>query len=747
MKQKYGRGLFFLLCVILIVSTTAAYWQVHSFDFINYDDPVYVTENPRVLEGLTWANIKWSFDSIYGSNWFPLTWLSLMLDRQLFGVNPGAFHLVNVALHIAGTILLFVLLARCTGGMWPSFFVAAAFALHPFHVESVAWITERKDVLSTVFWMLTMLAYVRYSQRPTIGRYILVPVMLALGLMAKPMLVTLPFVLLLFDYWPLGRLRLRRADADVAGKGKSVMWLLLEKAPLFALAVVSCVVTLIAQSRTVSTFRVFSLSDRITNATVAYATYIAKTFWPAGLAIFYPHPHGAIPVWQVAVSAAALLVISVVVFMFRRKRYLVTGWLWYLGTLVPVIGLVQVGAQAMADRYTYVPLAGLFVMVAWGLKDIAAEKRYLKRAAVAGGLAVCAALTVLTFGQVGYWRNTITLFQHTLDVTADNYVAHNNLGIALAEKDDLAAAMTHFEATLKIKPDDTDAHFNLAKALAKKDRVEEAMKHYEAVLRIRPGDADTYGDLASLQAEQGRFEQAVAVYRKALSLNADDGRLHSGLGLALLRAGRLDEAIAELKSAVELKPDSTTYCNLGMAVSLTGELDKAMEYYKKAIRLDPKNAEAYYNLGNAYLARGKLREATVEYGRAIEIRNDYVKAHGNLAVALAQQGKLDEAIKNFEKAAELEPNSPDAHFNLAGTLLEKGDTGRAVEHLRKVVELVPQDVGTRCMLAELLLQQDKIEQAISEYREALKLNPNYPRAQAGLNRALKLQAELNAGKQ
>ncbi len=742
MQQNNNRRLVFVLSLALVVSVSAVYWPVHKFDFINYDDPVYVTENPQVLQGLSADGVKWAFGSMYGSNWFPLTWLSLMLDRQLFGIDPAAFHLVNVALHIINTVLLFLLFVCCTRSIWPGFFVAAAFGLVPFHVESVAWITERKDVLSTVFWMLTMLAYVRYAQRPTTARYILVPVMFALGLMAKPMLVTLPFVLLLFDYWPLERLRQKKTGSDAAGKTRPLSWLLLEKAPLFALSAASSVVTFIAQSRTVSTLRVFSLSDRITNAIVAYATYIAKTFWPTRLAIFYPHPQGTIPLWQVAVSATVLVIISVMVFVFRRRRYLVTGWLWYLGTLVPVIGLVQVGAQAMADRYTYIPLTGLFIMLAWLVRDLVAARRSRAIAAVAFGLVLCAAFSALTVRQLGYWRDSITLFSHTLDVTKDNYVAHNNLGIALAERGELAAAMRQFEATLNIRPDDRDAHFNLAKALAKVSRPDEAMEHYKAVLRLRPGDADTYGDLASLQAEQGRFEQAIAIYRKALSLNPDDGRLHSGLGLALLRAGRLDEAIVELKSAVQIKPDSTAYCNLGMAVSFKGDSDKAMDCYKRAIRLDPGNAEAYYNLGNAFLAKGRLNEAILQYKKAIRLRPDYIKAHGNLAVTLAQQGKLDEAIRNFEIIIDLEPNSPDVHFNLASTLLEKGDTGRAVEQLRKVVELVPQDVGTRCALAELLLRQDKIEQAISEYRQALKINPNSRRAGAGLNKALAVQNSL-----
>jgi tetratricopeptide (TPR) repeat protein len=732
--------LFLAGCVFLIVSTAAVYWQVSRFDFVNYDDPTYVTENPNVLQGFTWEGIKWAFTSFYASNWHPLTWLSLMLDRELFGTGPRAFHLVSVLLHIANTVLLFIVMVRLSGASWPSFFVAAAFGLHPLHVESVVWVAERKDALSTLFWMLTMLAYVRYVERPTVGRYAAISAVYALGLMAKPMLVTLPFVLLILDWWPLERIKPHsQAESASATDYKcTVSHLVLEKIPLFVLSALSGVMTFIAQRSggTMSGLQVFSLSNRISNALVSYASYIVKMFWPSGLTVFYPHPQGNLADWKIIASLAVLVGVSILVFVCRRRRYLMAGWLWYLGTLVPVIGLVQVGTQGMADRYTYIPLTGLFIMAAWSVRDIASRWRYKKALTAAVGPILYAALMVCTFRQVGYWQDSITLFGHAINVTTGNYVAHNNLGTALAEKGDIEAAMKQFEATLAIRPDDIDAHYNLAKALAKTGRTQEAAEHYNKVLNLKPDAADVFVALALEQTEQGQFEQAAATYRKGLEAAPQDGALHSGLGLVLLQMGRVDEAITELQTAVKLKGDSKAYCNLGAAVSSKGQLDEATVYYKKSIRLDPKNAEAYFNLGNMYLSQGRLPEAVAEYKKAIDARPGYVKAYGNLAVALAQIGKLGEAVESFRRVVELEPNNPDAHFNLASALADKGLVNEAAGHLRKVVDLAPQDVNARCMLADLLVRQHKVEQAIAEYEEVLKTDPTHQRARLGLQKAL-----------
>lgn len=743
--QTRKRQSVFLICLFLVVSTGAVYWQVLDFDFTNYDDHKYVTENPDVQQGLTGDSIRWAFTTRYASNWHPLTWLSLMLDWRLFGSNAGAFHLVNLLFHIVNTVLLFIVLSRCTAAVWLSGFVAAAFGLHPLHVESVAWIVERKDVLSTLFWMLTMLAYVRYVEKPGVARYAAALVALGLGLMTKPMLVTLPCVLLLLDYWPLGR---ANSPPGVGGR-KSLFSLVLEKIPFFVLAAASSLATFIAQKSggTVATMEVFSLKVRLANALVSYASYIAKMFWPGRLAVFYPHPGDALPIWQIAAAVAVLLGISAwVILRGRRKRYLVVGWLWYLGTLLPVIGLVQVGAQAMADRYTYVPLTGLFIIVAWSIRDLVAQWRYRKVIVVVLGSVLCVALMMCTWIQVGYWRNSVTLFEHALNVTSNNYVAHNNLGIALAEEDNTERAMEHFRATLRIRPDDIDAHFNLAKALAGQDRIDEAIPHYNEVLRLKPGDADTHNSLGLALAEQGRLEQAVDMYRRGLEFNPQDASLHCNLGVALFQQGELDEAISEFETAVELKPESESYNNMAIAMASKGRLDEAIEYHNEAIRLGPENAEARYNLANALLAQGKLEKSIAEYKEAVRIRPTYAKAYGNLAVALSQQGKLDEAINYFAEAVRLQPDSADARYNLAGALLEKGRIEEAVNEYRRVLQLEPRDADTRCILGDTLILQGRAEEAAAEYREALKINPKHPKALLGLKNALAKQDKSNQTK-
>jgi tetratricopeptide (TPR) repeat protein len=701
-------GQRYLICVVLSVITIAVYWQVLHFDFINFDDPKYVTENLHVQQGLTWDSIRWAFTTKHVNNWHPLTWLSLMLDWHLFGPNAGAFHLVSLLLHVANTVLLFIVLSRCTGAVWCSAFVAATFALHPLHVESVAWIAERKDVLSTLFWMVTMLAYARYAERPLVARYVVALLAFGLGILAKPMLVTLPCVLLLLDYWPFRRMELAQStgDKDVGvnrssslTSRKPLLFLVLEKSPFFALAAASSIVTLMVQKRTVMSMETFPLKARVTNALVCYATYIGKVFWPGRLAIFYPHPNDTLPGWQVVLAIVVLVSISTwVILRGRRKRYLIVGWLWYLGTLLPVIGLVQVGTQAMADRYTYLPLTGLFIIIAWSARDLAAQWRYRRIIFTLAGLILCAALMLSSWIQIRHWRNSITLFEHALNVTSNNYLGHYGLGVTLAEDGKTEQAIEHYKAALSLKPDFTDVRFNLAKALAERGTFREAMPHYDEVLKSKPGDADVYNSLGLALAEHGNLEQAVRVYRSGLDFNPKNAHLHSNLGVALLQQGQLDKAFKELQVALDLLPVSETHNNMGMLLASKDQLVEAIEHYNEAIRLDPGNAKAYFNLGNAFLVQSKLEESAASYRRAISIKPDYAKALSNLAVVLSQQGKLDEAIYYFTEAVRAEPSGIEVHCNLADALLEKG----------------------------------QIEKAANEYREVLEMEPGHPRAHRGL---------------
>jgi Tfp pilus assembly protein PilF len=521
--------------LFLVVLIAGAFWQVTGHGFVNFDDDKYVTENPHVQAGLTRNGLAWAFTTTRASNWHPVTWISLMADSQLYGPNAYGFHTTNLLLHIASALMLFLFLNRVTGSLWRSAFVAAIFGIHPLHVESVAWVAERKDVLSTLFWMLTMWAYLHYTQSPKPTRYLLVVLAFVLGLMAKPMLVTLPFVLLLLDRWPLERLDQGNGrEHDHTRPWRKLVW---EKVPLLALAAVSSIVTYVVQQRSgaVGSLEVYPLGVRIANALVAYVNYVAKMLWPAHLAVFYPHPGTSLPIWQVAGSGLVLVWITLLAIRARRRPYLAVGWLWYVLTLVPVIGLVQVGGQAMADRYTYIPLIGLFIIIAWGVPELLAlwttEARRRTLLAASAGI-VIAALAVCTYLQVGYWRDSVTLFDHAVKVTRRNAVAHNNLGVALVERGELGKAVAHYREALRIKPRYVEAHCNLAIAAIKQGRLDEAIAHCWEALRIRPGDADAHNNLGVALAKQGKLHEALAHFSEALRLDPDKKSARANLARA-----------------------------------------------------------------------------------------------------------------------------------------------------------------------------------------------------------------------
>jgi tetratricopeptide (TPR) repeat protein len=649
------------LCLLLIAGIAAVYVRVGGFGFLDYDDPFYVLINPQVLAGLTLDGVKWAFTTVHAGNWIPLVWLSLMADRSVFGVGAGGFHLVNVALHIANTVLLFWVLKRYSKSLWPSFFVAALFGLHPLHVESVAWVTERKDVLSTLFWLLTMLAYVRYVENPTAKRYAIVCVAFALGLMAKSMLVTLPLVLLLMDYWPLKRLW-----PEEKKNGFAVGHLLLEKFPLFILSAVVCVITVIAQKSggSVVKMSVVPLGQRTGNALVSYCQYLIKTFWPVDLAVFYPYLANSLVDWKVAASLAILAVVTIVVILLRRRRYLLVGWFWYLGTLVPVVGFVQVGAQAMADRYTYIPLTGIFIMLAWFAGDIVAQRR--SRQAIAGvtGSVILGVLGAMTFVQVGYWRDTLSLFTHCAAVTPDNVIVREYLGIGFARKGDAEAALREFKEALRFEPADIRTFYNIGNVLVLLGRTDEAIEYYNRVLEAKPGDADTCIALASARTIKGETALALDSYREGLKYHPENTVLRGELALALLQLNRVDEGIMELERVAKIKADSTTYCNLGIAWAQKGQLGRAMEYYAKSIQLKPDNAKAHYNLGNAYFTQNMPEKAIAEYRAAIRAMPDYVRAYDMLAIVLIQAGKIGEAIVAYEQALKIDPADKNAQVGL-----------------------------------------------------------------------------------
>ena len=527
-----------------------------------------------------------------------------MLDCQLFGLRPGLHHLTSLLFHLANCVLLFLILRKMTGALWRSAFVAALFAIHPLHVESVAWVAERKDVLSAFFWFLTIWAYARYAEQPGLRRYLLVLLFFGLGLMSKPMVVTLPFVLLLLDYWPLGRLQWQnvRTVSEFDIPGASLFRLIWEKIPLFALTAATIIATVVVQEKVgaLKSLEAFPLQTRIANALVSYISYMAKMIWPHKLAVYYPHP-GTIPVWQVAGSGLLLLCVSVLVIKAAKNRpYLAVGWLWYLGTLVPVIGLVQVGSQAMADRYTYLSLVGLFIMIAWGLPGLLAGWHHRRNAFAIASAILLLGCVVGTWWQVGHWQNSTTLFQHTVKVTSDNHFAHNNLGVALARGGRLDEATYHYSQALRIKPDRAEVHNNLGNALAAQGNVDRAVGHYYQALEIDPHNARAYNNLGNLLANQGKTEEAINHYTEALKLEPDYAGAHYNLGTVLAEQGRTEESINHITEALRIMPYwAGAHNNLGVLLERRGRLDEAIRHYSEALRLDPNYAKAQTNLERA----------------------------------------------------------------------------------------------------------------------------------------------------
>ena len=673
-----AKRIFLILTIALAALTFAAYSRVFDCQFLSIDDPIYVAKNPHVREGLTTRSISWAFTTTRSANWHPLTWVSHQLDYAIFGLKPWGHHLTALLLHTANVVLLFLALSAMTGALWRSAFVAALFAVHPVHVESVAWVAERKDVLSTLFWMLAMLAYARYAgaggggqgtgdrgrKSLSIGGYVLVALAFALGLMAKPMLVSLPIVLLMLDYWPLGRLQV--AGCRLQGPGTqhptpNSQHLLLEKLPLFAVALVSCVVTFIVQQSggAMRTTDQYSIGVRAANAVVCCVTYIGKMVWPARLSIFYPHPTDTLPVWLVISCAVALVAVTYAAIRAARSRpYVTVGWLWYLVTLVPVIGLVQVGRQAMADRYTYVPLIGLFIIVAWGIPDLLA--RVLRSARIrnaALGTAACmviAACAVTTWCNLAYWKGPVEVFEHALQSTRGHYGVHYLLA---------------------------DAYFDTGKQ-------DQAIRHLEQAIKANPRFAPAYVSLGRIRLGQGKPDRAVALYEEALRIDPRSSSAHNNLGYVLLQRGRIDQAI---------------------------------EHFQQAVENDPRPAQAQYHLGVAYQRLGNLPEAMKHYKSAVRIDPDMANAHFSLATALTRQGLLDDATSELEEALRLEPDMPEAHFYMGYVLSLSNEPERAISHLRTAIRLKPKWSMPHYGLAQAFSRTGDYPAAWRELHRAIEL--------------------------
>jgi len=641
--ENRGFRLEFFICLFLVFLTAGVYWGIHGHDFVFFDDNQYVTENHTVQAGLTKAGFIWAFTTFHAANWHPLTWLSHMADCQLFGLDAGMHHLTNLWFHIANALLLFWVFRKMTGAIWRSAVVAALFAVHPLHVESVAWVAERKDVLNTLFWLLTMWAYVRYAKGPGAGRYVLVLILFSLGLMSKPMIVTLPLILLLMDYWPLGRVQLHREQKNgyLDLKERPAWFLILEKIPLVVLSGAASVITVVAQHKgeAVQVLEVLPLSVRVSNALIAYATYIGKTLWPSGLGVFYPHPQTA-QMWA-AVGAAFLLTLLSVVFMIilRKRPYLATGWLWYFVSLVPVIGLVQVGAQSMADRYTYVPLIGLFVIIAWGIFDLVRGWRYRRIALICSAGTVICALMICTWLQVRYWRDSLSLFERALAVTHNNWMIHNTIGTVLLNKGEY----------------------------------QEAIRHFNEALRIYPGYAEAYLNLGVVNERKGLWKEAVTYYQEAIKVDPDYAEAHN---------------------------------NLGNVYALQNQIELSKTHYSEALRVDPQYANAHVNLANILAYQGAIDDAIDHYSKALKVDPYSVKGHLNMGIVLLHGGSSDSAIAHFSRVLAIDANSVAAQYGLARAHQMKGDLDKAIRYYREALHIAPDNETLRSNLESALREKE-----------------------------------------
>ncbi len=598
-----------LICLFLMITILATYWQIRNHGFVSFDDGMYVYNNLKVKIGLTYKSITWAFSFTDIAYWHPLTWLSHMLDCQLYGLNSGMHHMTNLIFHILNSLLLFLVFKQMTGAFWRSVFVAALFALHPINVESVAWVAERKNVLSTFFWMLTMLAYVYYSRRQGVWRYLLTLFMFLFGLMCKPILVTLPFVLLLFDYWPLGRLQfgqekivcnsVKDAPEKIGVHGSSAFLLVLEKVPFFILSAVSVYLSVLSakQHGIIASTDLTPIILRIANALVSYLVYIGKLIWPQNLAVFYPYPR-QIPMAIAAWAGLTLLSISfLMIWALRKKPYLGVGWLWYIGTLLPNIGLIQAGLwPAMADRWAYVPFIGIFIIIAWSVTELGMRWRLKKSHIAIATVAVLLILTARTWSQVQYWANNFTLYEHAIDVTENNQVAHNNLGAALYLKGSVNEATVHFIEALKIVPDYNEALINLRVSLGANDSIDRPITKLERLIKIYPENSGLYYNLGVLYRKKGELDNAIEKYKRALSYHPELAQAQFDMAFTYSIKGEYEKALASYKKTIKIQSDLFwAYYNIAAILSVQNQVDESISWLDQSIKRGFKNWEFLKN--------------------------------------------------------------------------------------------------------------------------------------------------------
>ena len=738
------------ICLVLALAVWMVFGQTQKYGFVNYDDNAYVYENPVVQEGLTLEGLRWAFTFGNIGHWHPLTWITHMLDCQLYGLHAGGHHFTNVLLHGTAVVLLFLVLRRMTGFLWRSAFIAAVFAVHPLRAESVAWIAERKDVLSAVFFMLTLGAYVWYARRPpSLIRYAVVVLCFALGLLSKNMLVTMPFILLLLDYWPLGRFS--------SFTPQVLHRLVAEKIPLLVLTIGSCAVTVLVPEKL--TADKLPLGLRMENAVVSYVTYFRQMLFPSKLACHYPNPVNYLPLWQVAGALGLLLAVSGAAWTFRKTHpWLLVGWLWYLGMLMPAIGIVQISNYAHADRYTYLPQIGLYLIITWAAAGLLAGRRYSRWLPGIPAAGAVLALILCARTQVSYWKDSRTLWEHALAVSGDTDVAHNNLGMALLQKGQLDEAIRQYQQALKVNPDYYSAHDNFGVALVKSGRLDEAMAQFLQALKINRDDALAHNNLGMALVQKGQLDEAIAQYQQALKINPDFDMARLNLGIALAKKGQLDEAIAQYQQVLKMNPNDdvarfnlgntffqkdkvdeaiASYqqslkinpdsdlarLNLGIALAKKGRLDDAIAQYLQALKTNPGSDLARINLGNAFLRKGKVEDAIAVYQQALNINPNSDMAHLDLGIALDKSGRLDDAIPQFQEALKINPGYALAHFNLGNAFVQKSNLDAAITQYEQALKIAPDLEPAQKSLGYALLQKGLSDEAVAHYERAFEINP------------------------
>jgi protein O-mannosyl-transferase len=730
------------LCILLVLLTGWLFFPAIQNDFVNYDDPENITANSHVQRGIKWESVQREFTGEDKTAlWAPVTMLSHALVWQIVGIKPWGHHLANVLLHAINTGLVFLVLRKLTGATWRSLFVAALFGMHPLRVESVAWVTERKDVLSTTFWMLTLWAYARFVEESKAEKgkpiifYVSALVFYALGLMSKPMLVTVPFLLLLLDYWPLRRNEERGEGREISNRGWSWTWLIAEKAPFLVLAAGTSAVTFFFQNRggAVATLASVPLICRIENVPVSYCRYLGKLFWPLDLTVFYPHP-GHWPMGMVLASSLLLMGVSIAAITLRRQYpYVLIGWFWFVGTLVPVIQLVQAGLQSMADRFVYVPLIGILLVLTWGACELTRHWRYQKSFLSITAVAVILFCIPLTRKQIGYWKDSETLFMHATAVTENNCLAENNLGVALASKGRWDEAIKHYQKGLamdpflEIVPNHADTYNNLGLALIQKGQVEEAITHLQSSLKCRPDFAEAHNSLGLALLRVGRADEAAGYFQRALEIDPGHLEAQHNLGAVLLQKGLVDQAIVCFEKVVQIRPDhAEAHYNLGVALLRKGQVEQAMVQLQKSLENRPMFAEAEYSLGNALVRKGDAVKAVACFEKALAIRPDFTEAQNNLAWILATWPAAE--VRNSARAVQLAEQAdllsgsknPAIAGTLAAAYAEAGRFSEAVATAQRALGLAK--AQTNDALIDALQSQIRLYQAGSPTRDAGQTN-------------------------